>query len=313
MRRTAFVAALAAGPFAAAARRPAAAADAVAFRLGAMPIDPSAQAFYALDEGFFKSAGLDVAVTVLNNGSSIAAAAVSGSLDVGFGSPSPVILARERGIAVRFLAPAAVYTGPIPNSRLVVAKGSPIRTGADLGGKTIGVAGLHDLTQYSAQAWIDKTGGNAKAAQFVEVPYAEIGVALQLGRIAAGCVIEPFATAAKNQTETIANLNDAVASSYLLAGWFALETWLQKNGDVARRFVTAMRQSARWANGHQRESAAILMRYTKIEPAVAATMLRAHYDEGARVEPRLLQPVIDLLVKYGGLAPLSATDLIWNP
>jgi len=84
------------------------AADAVQLQLGAMPIDPSAEAFYGQDQGFFRGAGLDVKVTILNNGSSLAAATTSGSLDVGFGSPSPVILAHQRGLAVRFIAPAAV-------------------------------------------------------------------------------------------------------------------------------------------------------------------------------------------------------------
>ena len=36
------------------------AADAVQLQLGAMPIDPSAEAFYGQDQGFFRGAGLDV-------------------------------------------------------------------------------------------------------------------------------------------------------------------------------------------------------------------------------------------------------------
>ena len=262
------------------------AAEALPLQLGAMPIDPSAEAFYGSDQGFFRGAGLDVKVTVLNNGSALAAATTSGALDVGFGSPSPIVLAHQRGLAVRFIAPAAVYTGPLPNSSLMVAKGSAIRTGADLNGKTIAVAGLHDLTQYSTQAWIDKNGGDSKTAAFIEVPYAEMGVALGQGRIAAACVIEPFTTATKSVAQTIGNLNDAIASRYLLAGWFATDSWLQKNADAARRFVGSMGKIARWANAHQSDSAGILTRYTKIPPDVAAVMARSHYDESSRVDPR---------------------------
>ena len=288
------------------------AAEPTALALGAMPIDPSAEAFYGLDGGFFRSAGLDVNVTVLNNGSALAAATTAGTLDVGFGSPSPVILAHQRGLPVRFIAPAAVYTGPHANSSLMVAKGSPIRSGADLNGKTVAVAGLHDLTQYSSQAWIDKNGGDSKTVAFIEVPYAEMAVALQQGRIAAACVIEPYTTGAKSAAQAIGNLKDAIAHRYLLAGWFATEPWLARNADAAAKFVAAMRQIARWANAHQHESAPILSRYTKILPEVAATMARARYDESPRVEPAVLQPVIDVMVKYGSLAPVAAADLIWN-
>jgi NitT/TauT family transport system substrate-binding protein len=289
------------------------AAEPTALQLGAMPIDPAGEAFYGQDGGFFRAAGLDVKVTVLNNGSALAAATSSGSLDVGFGSPAPVILAHQRGLAVRFIAPAAVYTGPLANSSLMVAKGSPIRTGADLNGKTVAVAGLHDLTQYSTQAWIDKNGGDSKTIAFIEVPYAEMGVALQQGRIAAGCVIEPYTTAVKALAQTIGNLNDAIARRYLLAGWFATEPWLAQHTAVAERFVAAMSKIARWANTHHRESAAILTTYTKIPPETIATMSRSRYDENPRVEPDVLQPVIDVMVKYGGLKPMAATDLIWSP
>ena len=309
-RRSAFLIGL--GTAVAAATR-ARAADPIALQLGAMPIDPSGEAFYGQDGGFFRAAGLDVHVTVLNNGSALAAATSAGTLDVGFGSPAPVILAHQRGLAVRFIAPAAIYTGPLPNSSLMVAKGAPIHSGADLNGKTVAVAGLHDLTQYSTQAWIDKNGGDSKTVAFIEVPYAEMGVALQQGRIAAGCVIEPYTTAVKAVAQTIGNLNEAIAHRYLLAGWFATEAWLARNAPVAERFVGAMSKIARWGNAHHRESAAILTTYTKIPPETIATMARSHYDESPRVEPPVLQPVIDVMVKYGSLKPVNAADLIWSP
>src|SRR5581483_1815372 len=148
---------------------------------------------------------------------------------------------------------------------------------------------------------------------FIEVPYAEMGVALQQGRIAAGCVIEPYTTAVKAIAQTIGNLNDAIAHRYLLAGWFATEPWLAQHAAVAERFVAAMAKIARWANGHRRESAAILTTYTKIPPETIATMARSRYDESPRVEPAVLQPVVDVMVKYGGLRPMAAADLIWTP
>src|SRR5471030_2907006 len=121
---------------------PAQAATLLPVRLGAMPIDTAAEAFYALDQGFFTAAGLDVTLTILNNGSSLAAAVSAGSLDIGFASPSTLMLAHLRGLPVWFLAPAAVFDGT-SNNVLMVPKGSSIHSGADLNGKTVAVAGLH--------------------------------------------------------------------------------------------------------------------------------------------------------------------------
>jgi len=40
-------------------------------------------------------------------------------------------------------------------------------------------------------------------------------------------------------------------------------------------------------------------------------MLRTTYGE-TKITAALLQPVIDLAVKYGGMTPVSAADLIWQ-
>ena len=73
-----------------------------------------------------------------------------------------------------------------------------------------------------------------------------------------------------------------------------------------------MHQTAAWANGHHAESAVILSRYAKLTPEVMATMVRSTYGDAARLEPPMLQPVIDVAVKYGTTAPTAAADLIWH-
>lgn len=122
------------GPIAAA---PAAAANLLPVRLGVMPIDTAAQAFYAVDQGFFTAAGLDVTLTILNNGSAIAAAASAGALDIGFGSPSPVMQAHLSGLPIWFIAPGAVWDGNTVAS-IRVAKGSPIHALGKRSSKRVG-------------------------------------------------------------------------------------------------------------------------------------------------------------------------------
>jgi NitT/TauT family transport system substrate-binding protein len=278
-------------------------------RLGAMPIDTAAQAFYALDQGFFTAAGLDVTLTILNNGSAIAAAVSSGALDIGFGSPSPVILAHLSGLPISFIAPATVWDGK-PNAVLMVSKGSSIHSAADLNGKTIAVAGLHDLTQYTAESWIDRNGGNSATVQFLELPYAQMGLALEQGRVSSAIAIQPFSAQMSTDATVLGNISLATRT-YLQAGWFAMGSYSEKNPEVVRRFALVMRQAARWANGHPKESAAILGRYTKVDPVQMAVMTRPRYVEDPRFDPQLIQPVIDVMVRYGKIAPVAASNLIW--
>lgn len=289
--------------------RPAGAATLLPVRLGAMPIDTAGEAFYALDQGFFTAAGLDVTLTLLNNGSAIAAAASAGALDIGFASASPVLMAHLNGLPIWFIAPGAVWDGT-PNAVLMVPKGSPIHTGADLNGKTVAVAGLHDLTQYTVQAWIDRNGGNSASVQFLELPYAQMGIALQQGRVSAATAIQPFVSQMSADATILGNLSVAPQGRYLLAGWFAMQPYIEQNPEAVKRFALAMRQAARWANTHPKESAAILQRYTKTDPAQAVTT-RAHFAEDARFDPQLLQPIIDIMVHYGKVTPIPASNLIW--
>src|ERR1700723_4023949 len=71
-------------------------ADPIAFTMGTMPTDGSAQPFYGIDHNFFKEAGFDVSLTVLNNTASLASAVGAGALEVGFGSVIPLAQAHER-------------------------------------------------------------------------------------------------------------------------------------------------------------------------------------------------------------------------
>jgi NitT/TauT family transport system substrate-binding protein len=276
-----------------------------------LPADNSAEVYYAQDMGFFKDAGLDVRITAMTNSSAIIAALAGGSGDIGNSVVGSAAQARSRGIAVRFIAPAGLYVDAMPTSALVVPKDSPIHTAADLSGKTIAVSGLNDLTYYATRAWIDKHGGSSADVKFVELPFPAIGPALIGHRVDAAYTIEPFLTAARTDFRVIGKAGGGVAARYQATGWLSTDSWIQTHADVALRFAAAIRRTAIWANAHHQESAAILLRYTRIDPQVAAEMNRVEY--AVTLQPNLLQPPIDVAAKYGGLPAISANDLIWAP
>jgi NitT/TauT family transport system substrate-binding protein len=291
---------------------PVARADVTTLQLGAMPTDASAQAFYALDRGFFKDAGLDVVLTVMTNTATIATAVSAGSIDIGYGSVVPLAEAHNRGLSFKAIAPAGMYAGTPSPLMMMVSKRSTVKTGADLNGKTIAVNGLRDLTQYTAQAWIAQNGGDIKTIKLVEIPFSEMGNALDAGRVDAAIIGEPYMAGALGVARTIGDAAGAVGKKYYITTWFATEAWLNAHPALAHTFVTVMRQAADWGNTHHAESAEILRKYSKISPDIMATMVRSTYSDAPRLEPPMLQPVIDVAVKYGTTAPTSAADLIWH-
>jgi NitT/TauT family transport system substrate-binding protein len=286
------------------------AADLTALQIGTMPTDGSAQPFYGLDHNFFKDAGFDVKLTILNNTASLASAVASGALEIGFGSVIPLAQAHLRGLDFQVIAPATIYNGTTPVNVIMVGNNSTVKKAADLNGQTVAVNGLRDLTQYEMQAWIDKNGGDVKSVKLIETPFSEMAVALESGRVAAGILAEPFWTAALATCRVIGNGSEAVGKHYMVTGWFASTDWLAKNAATAKRLQAVMLQIGRWANANRSETQMIVPKYTKITPEIAEHMVRAVIGD-TKPDKALIQPVIDVAVKYGGMQPLAASELIW--
>jgi NitT/TauT family transport system substrate-binding protein len=292
-------------------RVPAHAAGDLPLNLGVMAGDATAEGFYAQDMGFFSAAGLDVNMTVMNNGAALTSAMTSGSLDIAISSVSVIAMAHEHNLPIRFIAPAAIYTDRARTTMLMVPKDSTAKTGADLDGQIVAVNGLKDITQVSSAAWIDQNGGDSRSVKFIELPFSEMGVALQEHRVAAALMTEPFASAALPVARVLGNAGAAVASRYLVMGWFAPDSWSAQNAETIRRFRVAITKAAAWANAHPAESAAILVRHTKMTLDTVLAMRRATYDTSGTLVPAMMQPVIDASAKYGTLSrSFPASELI---
>jgi NitT/TauT family transport system substrate-binding protein len=193
----------------------------------------------------------------------------------------------------------------------MVAQDSPIKTAADLNGKVFAVNGLGNVIEYGSRQWIDVHGGNAKTIKFVEVPFPAMAAALAQHRVDAATLVEPFVSDAKGTARSLGSAFEAIGSHFMTVGWFASDDWLQKNPDVAARFIAAVRRAAVWGNSHRKESGDILIRYAKIKPETLAQMTRCSY--GLELSVKDIQPVIDVGVKYGAVDhPITAQEIIWH-
>ena len=281
-------------------------------RIGVVASDVSAEPYYAEAAGFYERAGLAAQIETLAGGGAIIDAVASGALDVGFANLTSAAAARQRGIPVAILAPATLYTSKAPVTVLVKARGSKLRSGADLTGKTVAVSTLRGELQVAASLWIDKNGGDSKTVHFVEIPFASMAPALAAGRVDAAMITEPAMTIQKAQIELLSSAYDAIAPEFLIGGWVAASAWIKSDADAARRFAAAMAETARWANVHRAQTAQVLITRTKLDPAVVRSMVRATYGE--RLTAEAIQPVLDAAVRYGSLRePMKAAELIALP
>lgn len=291
--------------------QPALADDAIPLNVVVIPADSAAEVFYAQDLGYFRAAGLDVHISQMTSSPAVISALVSGSVDIGNSVVGSAVAARSRGIGVRFIAPAGLYLASTPTSDLCALKDSPLRTASDFAGKTVAVTGLADLTYYAAKAWIDQNGGNAANVKFVELPLPEMVPALEQHRVDAAMLVEPFTAVGGDKLRVVSLADSSIAKRFLATGWLTSDSFLSTHADAAARFAAVMKKTADWANTHHKESAQILLRYTKLTPELAGKMIRATY--GTTLDPADLDPVIANAEKYGKLPrPVTGAELTWT-
>ncbi len=311
MRRSAALAAL--GATVVASHTPARAQALQTMRIATLPFDAGSELFYGVDMGFFTKAGIDVKLETQQSGPAIAAAVASGALDAGFSNTVSIAAAYKRGLPFAFIAPGAIYTSAAPSTVLMVRSDSPIRTARDLNGKILGVNGLKNIAQYAPANWIDKNGGDSSTVKFVEVAPAEDYAAVDARRLDACIVAEPQITQMKPIGRVLAKPYDTLGEGWMIAGYFSTRQWADANPDLYRRFVSAMRETAQWANRNQDKSADILSKYTKLDPQLIRSGVRARFGE-AGVTPEMLQSSIDLAARYKLFeTTFPAAELVYQP
>jgi NitT/TauT family transport system substrate-binding protein len=267
-------------------------------------------AFYAQDQGFFKEAGLDVTIDMFASGSAIAAAVTAGALHVGAASTTSSANAHVRGLPIRIIAPGGVYHTESPTTMMAVPRASSIRSAKDFAGKTVAITTLRDLTQVSVMSWLDKSGADSKATSFLELGPAVMAAALLEGRVDAAFLGEPYMAQYQDKIRIIGSPYDAIAKRFLIIGWNASTDWLDRNTDVARRFVAAMRAANVWAAANPKGCEAILSKYDKLPPEVIQSM--HHVAWVAKLDSELVQPVIDASVQYQSLPHgFSAAEMFY--
>jgi NitT/TauT family transport system substrate-binding protein len=282
-------------------------------RVIATPYDASGPAFFAKDLGYFNKVGLDVELITPTNPGVTVSAVAGGSIDIGYINITQVELAVAKGVLLQILVPSSLSItdeGP-QGDAIMVAQNSPIKTAKDFEGKTLGTAPLKSLGDFSFNAWAAARGADPAKFKWVEIPFASLYETLNAGRIDASFVIEPFQTMSLSTQHVFCHPFSSIGKRFITAAFCVTPAWADANKDVAHRFASAIHEAAVWGNKNPRASAAIVQKYTKIDPAIVATMARSVYAES--LTPADLQPTIDFLVKNKLIdAPIRAQDLIYK-
>ena len=260
-------------------------------RIGAVPTDDMTPIFYAIKNGFYQKAGLDVEVITTPSGSAATAAVVGGAYELAKASPMASLVAHLKGFPLTIVANGAIWIPKSPFNLMLVAADSPIKTGADCNGKIGGAPGLNDVAQLAILQWVDKHGGDSSTMKWVEIPNSALGAAIAEHRVDIGDLNEPQLTAAI-ETKRVRPLGDAftaIAEKWVASIYLAHPDWAKKNVSAVRRWVRVTYETA--AYQPTRPDCPDDVRRDENPDQVFQKMA----DRGTTsADPGLLQPVIEL-------------------
>lgn len=299
MRRSRFVAGLAAAGALAASPAVSVRAQSTTLRVSTGISDTYAEPIYAQAEGFFARAGLDVVVTPQTNPSLTLTGVIAGAYDVGITNTIAIAVAVLHGIPLAIVGSGALYRSDAATTVLAVARDAPYHNAKDLEGKTIATSGLQDLNTVGAKAWLAANGADISGVRFIELGFPQMGPALERGTVDAATLNEPFLTAGQSSVRTFAKMFDAIAPRFVNGVWTATPAFVRANPILVRRFMDATYACAKWANGHHPETAAILSGSSHVDLGTIEHMTRVVYAES--FEPRLIQPSLDAATRFNVL------------
>lgn len=280
-------------------------------RVGSTLDDAVTPILYGIRSGLFGQLGIDVQLQSFASGAALTSAVIGGAIDVGKSSMFALFAAHAHGVPLKIVAGAAQYSSQAPTSELIVATDSPIKSAADLEGKTVAASALNSLDAIATRAWVDQHGGRSSTINFIELPNTAMIAAVEEGRVAAASPSNPALQEALDggKVRVLAHSFDAVGDRFLIAAWFCTAAYIAQNIDAVRRFAEGVRRSSTFTNAHHAETVQLLADYAHMPADVIAKMNRL--TNATSVEPTAIEPSIAAAVKYGIIdRSFPATDLI---
>jgi NitT/TauT family transport system substrate-binding protein len=290
--------------------------EVVTLKIGILPIGDMAPLYLGMDLGYFEEEGLIIEPEFAQGGAAIVPAVLSNEFQIGFSNNVSLMLARQNDVPIQVVANAVYAASEVadknPNAIMVTPDGG-ITSLEDLANATVAVTTLNNLGEVTVRATLENNGIDSSNVQFVEMPFPDMNGALESGAVDAAWLAEPFITAGMGMGFT--SLADPMYETYpgqSIALFFAAESWLADNADVAERFIRAMERSLQAAADDPEAAREIIKTYSPAPPAVIDQIALASWGPDINVDS--LEEIGRLATEFGVLSAEPDIDaLIWSP
>lgn len=220
-----------------------------------------------IKEGLFTKEGLAVDVTSFGGDQKMQVAMASGSIDFGLGG-GPALAFVVKGSPV---IGVASYTGAPSNIAILVGPDSPIKTVADLKGKTIGSGPANTLTGWLVQRVSSSEGWGPDGIKIATLGGFEPSyAALKTHQIDAmmGSAEQSLLLQEQGAGRILATM-ERYAPVFITHVVFARRQIVTDNPDLVRRFLKGFFASVAFMKTHKAETSAIAVAELHETPSVA--------------------------------------------
>jgi NitT/TauT family transport system substrate-binding protein len=288
---------------------------AATIRVVTPPLVNYAPLLVARDKGWFEEENLLVTWSTVAQTAVAIEAVFGGSVEFGGGGVLEPMLARGNGLDLMFAVPTTrVQRAQPDNSGLVVRADGDIKRAADLSGKKVSVGLINSINHVHFVEWLRKNGVDAKAVELQEIPFPQMADALFQKRLDAVWAVEPFLTIMlkSGNARVLAYPYVENLPGMDLAAFFAKESWLKANADVAGRFRRAyLRAVTHLIDAPKEERDGWIAKFTGVKPELVAVMNLPDFSTDFNVAS--LRANLDLAVTQRLVKPFDVETMVWKP
>lgn len=231
--------------------------------------------FVAADQGFFAKHGLDVDLSLAQNGSVISAALVADAAQIGGPTPTVLLQANEQGLDLVVIAGTDYYPQSVPTG-VLARPDSGIHGPTDLAGRKVGVPGIGGVIDVLTRKWVQVAGLDYHKVNWVELQFPQMGDALKSKLVDAVSTVDPFYTRIVDTKlgYSVGDWATIIPKGTIPVVYAATRSWATKNADAVKAFRTALDDATAYVAepAHASSVRDSIAKYTKLPPEIAATL-----------------------------------------
>lgn len=266
--------------------------------VGVLPIGDVAAVQLAIRDGLFEAEGLTVTPEVTQGGAAAIPALQGGDLDIAYGAWPSFLIANQQGIQLRAVADGVAATQGF--MEFLAMPGSPQEGDpSGLAGTTVALNTLGNLGELALRATLADAGLDYSQVTAVEIPFPEMGAALEGGSVDVIWTVEPGVTGSKAAIGAVTVIDSFVdeMAGFPVAGYFATAEFAEQNPNTVAAFARAIEAASRMLNDDPELVVEVVQTYTEVPIELLESAAFPEYRGSLEVSQ--LERVYDYLLEFG--------------